>query len=259
MDRIRCQWKSLFGAAVAALAAALAVFAAAPGGVTPSKPLAMPFHAGETLSYRVSWSAFSNAASVQLSIPEQRNLFGYATWHFRAEAHTLNPVRSLFAIDDQFDSYTDQSTLESRQYETHLNELGKTEDDVFHFAPGGKASRAPGPSIVVLAGTRDPLGTLYTLRHANWDQTPEFQGPVYDGRDVYEIAARREASSENVQVATGSFPATRVSIAIFQNEKEVSAIHFLVWFANNASRTPVLIQAQLPFGKLRAELVSVSR
>ncbi|MGD0956989.1 MAG: DUF3108 domain-containing protein [Candidatus Acidiferrales bacterium] len=225
----------------------------------PAKPLAMPFRAGETLKYRVAWAAFSSAASVELAVPEQRDLFGYATWHFRALARTLSPVRPLFTIDDQFDSYTDASTLESRQYETHLDEMGNIQDQVFHFLPSGEASRAPGPSVVVLPGTRDPLGMLYALRRVDWDRTPEFRGPVYDGHDIYEVRAQREAAGENVKVAAGSFSASRVSVAVFQHEKEMAAVHFTVWFANDASRAPVVMQAQLPFGGLRAELISASQ
>lgn len=263
-------------ATAAALAAALALFPASAGLAEraatsqmslrnkttkpkldpPSKPLAMPFRAGEKLNYRVAWAAFSSAASMELTVPEQRDLFGYATWHFRALAHTLTPVRSLFPIDDQFDSYTDASTLESRQYETHLDELGKIQDQVFHFLPSGEASRAPGPSIVVLPGTRDPLGMLYALRRVDWDRTPEFRGPVYDGTDLYEVRARREIPSEPVKGAAGSFSASRVSVAVFQYQKEITAIHFIVWFANDASRAPVIMQAQLPFGIVRAELLS---
>ena len=39
----------------------------------------MPFRAGETLNYNVSWAAFSTAASVQLNVNERRSLFG--KWH----------------------------------------------------------------------------------------------------------------------------------------------------------------------------------
>jgi hypothetical protein len=224
----------------------------------PAKPVAMPFRTGETLNYRVSWSAFSNAASVQLAVPEQREILGYPTWHFRAQAHTLNPMRSLFSVDDQFDSYTDQSTLETRQYEAHLSELGKIDDQILHFVAPGQASRAPGPSVVVLAGTLDPLGTLYVLRHVDWERTPEFRGTVYDGHDLYEMSAKREAAGDNVTTAAGTFSASRVSIDLFQHEKPVPGVHLVVWIANDAARTPVLMQAQMPFGTLRAELNSAS-
>jgi hypothetical protein len=222
------------------------------------KPVAMPFRTGETLNYRVSWSAFSNAATVQLTVPEQRDLFGYSTWHFRALAHTLNPVRELFSVDDQFDSYADQATLEARQYETHLDELGKIQDQVFHFAAPGQPSREPGPSVVVLGGTRDPLGTLYELRHVDWERTPEFRETVYDGHDLYEVTAKREAANDSVTVAAGTFSTSRVAIDLFQHQKQVVGVHVVIWIANDAARTPVLMQAQLPFGNVRAELTSSS-
>jgi hypothetical protein len=214
---------------------------------------------GETLNYRVAWATFASAASLQLSVPERRDLFGWGTWHFRASAHTLSPVRALFAIDDQFDSYSDSTTLESRQYEMYLNEMGRKEEKLMHFVPMGQASRAPGPGVVVLPGTRDPLGALYALRSADWQRTPEFRVPVYDGRDVYEVRARLEVPSESLAIAAGSFLASRVSIRLFQHSKEVSGINFKVWLALDAPRTPVLMQAELPFGSLRVELTSASQ
>jgi Protein of unknown function (DUF3108) len=221
------------------------------------KPLAMPFRAGETLN-RVSWSAFSNAAFVQLTVPEQRDLFGYSTWHFRAQAHTLGPVRSLFSVDDQFDSYADQGTLEARQYEMHVNELGRIQDQVFHFTAPGQTSRAPEPSVVVTAGTRDPLGTLYELRHIDWEQTSEFHGTVYDGHDLYEMTAKRETTNDSVAIAAGTFSTSRIALDLFQHQKPVPGVHVIVWIANAAARTPVLMQAQFPFGNVRAELASAS-
>ena len=223
------------------------------------KPVAMPFRTGETLNYRVSWSAFSNAASVQLAVPEQRDLFGYSTWHFRAQAHTTSTVRSLFSVDDQFDSYTDRATLETRQYETHLNELGKIDDQVFHFTAPGQASHSPGPSVVVPAGTLDPLGAMFVLRHIDWEHTPEFHGTVYDGRDLYEIAAKLETANDSVAIAAGSFTTSRISIDLFQHQRPVPGIHAIAWITNDAAHTPVLMEAQLPFGNVRAELTSASQ
>ena len=214
----------------------------------------MPFSAGEVLNYRISWAAFTNAASVQLSVPERRSLFDWQTWHFRAVAHTLSPVSSLAPVDDQFDSYTDVVSLESRQFESHLHELGKTTDQVQHLVPTGQQSKAPAPAVIVQPGTRDALGQLYTLRAVQWDRVPELRIPVYDGRDVYEMRAKRDAGAESVTVPAGAFTASRISIGVFQRDKEVSAIHIAVWLANDPARTPVVLQATLPFGTLRGEL-----
>jgi hypothetical protein len=219
----------------------------------------MPFRIGEKLNYHVAWAAFPTAASVQLSVPERRDLFGWGTWHFRASAHTQSPVRSLFVIDDEFDSYTDASTLESRQFEMHLDEMGRKHDEVLAVAYEGQPTRAPGPKIIVLPGTRDPLGAFYALRGVDWQHTTEFRVPVFDGRDVYEMLARLEAPGDKVTAEAGVYSASRLSIHLFQHGKEVSETSFSVWLAHDAARTPVLMQAELPFGSLRVELTSASQ
>jgi Protein of unknown function (DUF3108) len=218
----------------------------------------VPFRAGEKLSYRVSWSVFSSAASLELSAPERRALFGRETWHFRGIAHTLNSVRTLFPIDDQFDSYTDVATLDCLQFETHLNEMGKSTNEVLHLAPGNQPSELPPPIVIVPRDTRDPLGAVYSLRDVDWHSTPDFRAPVYDGHDLYEIRARLESSGESVKVAAGAYSASQISIRVFQNQKEVSAVHYVLWIASDAARTPVLMEADLPFGTIRAELTSAT-
>ncbi len=214
----------------------------------------MPFRPGETLDYRVSWSAFTNAASVELTIPERRVLSSWQTWHFRAVAHTISPVATLFPVDDQFDSYTDAASLESRQFESHLRELGKTTDVVQQLIVQGEQTNTTGSNVIVQPGTRDALGELYTLRGVNWEAVPELRIPVYDGHNIYEMRAKRDSTPQPVTVPAGAFTASRISISVFQHETEVSAIHIAVWLANDAPRTPVVMQATLPFGTLRAEL-----
>lgn len=235
-----------------------------PANVRKTAPAAaqgrpVPFRVKETLNYRVAWSAFSDAASVRLTVPERRDLFGWQTWHFRAVVHTLSPVRTLFAIDDQFDSYTDTMTLASHQFESHLNELGRADDQVLRFVPEGQIPRGPGPIVVVSPGTRDPLNVLYTLRTVDWQRTPIFRAPVYDGKNFYRMEARREASNQTVTVAAGRFSTSRISIRLFQYRKEVVGTHFVLWISNDAAHVPAILEADLPFGSIRAELTSFSR
>jgi hypothetical protein len=224
----------------------------------PAKPqeAPVPFRVGEVLKYQVSWAAFATAADVELSIQERRQLSGWQTWHFRAAAHTVSPVRTLFTIDDQFDSYTDATTFESRQYENYLNEMGRKLDQQWRLIPEGQTPRAPGPAVIVLPGTRDPLGLLYGLRAVDWQKTPELRWPVYDGRNLYDVHAKMEAKDDSQRVPAGNYSTVRVAIQIFQHEKEVSGINFAMWIAHDAAHTPVLMKAQLPFGSLQVQLVS---
>jgi hypothetical protein len=229
-----------------------------PAKETP-KDLPMPFRAGETLNYRVVWSMFSNAASVQLSVPERRTVLGWSTWHFRAVAHTLNPVRTIFAIDDQFDSYTDTASFESHQFEMYLDEMGRKQERTLHLVPQGQSPQAGFSSIVVLPGTRDPLGALYALRGVDWQRTLEYRVPVYDGHSLLEIRAKVDAADEPIALATGTFAATRVSIRVFQFNKQIESTSLIVWLAHDSARTPMAMQAEIPIGSFRVELTSPSK
>ncbi len=219
----------------------------------------MPFRTGETLNYRVEWAIFPNAAALQMNVVERRNLLGWQTWHFRASAHSEVPARTFFEVDDQFDSYTDAATLESHQYEMYLSEMGSKENEVLHLVAIGQPNRGNVAPVIVQPGTRDPLGAFYALRAVDWQQTPEFHVPVYDGSDLYDVRARQEAASDSVAVDAGNFQATKISLRLSEHGKEVPHANFLVWFAHNAARTPVLALAEMPVGSVRVELEKAHR
>ena len=215
----------------------------------------VPFGEGELLNYRLTWSVFSNAATAQLAVVEKRDLFGTPTWHFRASAHTQVPLRSLAEIDDQFDSYADTTALESRQYETYLSEMGDKQNTILRLVsteqPRGKSASV----VLVKPHTRDPLAALYVLRAVDWVRTPEFRAPVYDGEDLYEMVARVEAPAEIITVAGGDLKATRVSVRLFRAGTQ-SRTKCSIWFSLDAARIPLVIQAEVPYGSVRADLIS---
>src|SRR5258707_2013209 len=128
---------------------------------------AVPFSAGETLEYRVLLSKYSvNAAKIETSVVEQRSFFGHLAWHFRAAAHTMDTTRLLFAIDDQFDSYTSAASLFSLQYEMYLHEQGKEQTNVYRMTTEGNPAPADATALRVIPGTRDAISFLYYLRAA---------------------------------------------------------------------------------------------
>jgi uncharacterized protein DUF3108 len=221
---------------------------------TPREP-AVPFRVGETLNYRVAWASFTTAASLQVSVSERRQLFGWSTWHFRAALHTQSPVRSLFTIDDEFDSYTDAAVLDTRRYETYQNELGRKEDRTIDFVTTGQKPWGPGPDVIVLPGTCDPVGVLYALRAVDWQRTPQFHAPVYDGHDVYQLTAGLDAKTDTISIAAGTFSASRVAVKLVPTTRQVADIAFEIWLANDPLRTPLQFQAHLPFGTIHAELL----
>ncbi len=207
------------------------------------------------LEYRVLFSKYAvNAAKVETAIVEERDFFGRLAWHFRAIAHTMDTTRVLFAIDDQFDSYTSAASLFSLQYEMYLHEQGKEQTSHFRMTGDGE----PAPEVVtalrVVPGTRDAIGFLYILRAADWQRTPELRAPVFDGHRLYDVIARVDTPQGTVTVPAGNIPAFRIALRLFDHGKEVTDTRLWVWIARDAAHTPVLVEADIPFGTARIEL-----
>src|SRR6202165_1475382 len=227
---------------------------------TPAAPAvtvaAVPFRAGENLEYRVLFSKYSvNAAKIETSVVEQRPFFGHLAWHFRASAHTMDTTRMLFAIDDQIDSYTSAANLFSLQYEMYLHEQGKEQTSLYRMTTNADPAPEDVTALRVVPGTRDAIGLLYALRAADWQLVPELKAPVFEGKHLYDAVARLDTPQGTVSVPAGNFPAFRIALRLLAHGKELTDTHLWVWIARDAVHTPVLVEADIPFGTARIELM----
>lgn len=222
-----------------------------------------PLHPGEVLEFTADVAKLSNVANLRLQIVERRNFFGKNAWHLQAFAHTENPLRMVFELDDQFDSYSDAVTLSSLQYEMHLNERGQKQESIQRLRPMDAEHVASGATETrVLPGTRDPLGLMQYLRTVDWTKVHEVRGPVYDGHKLYDVATKLAGSSQNIVVPAGTFDASKLEIRVFDPEAEpkdaeLKDAHFALYLANNPTRAPILLEAVMPFATARVVLIKM--
>ena len=211
---------------------------------------------GETLEFAANVAKLdSTVANLKILVGEKRDLAGKSVWHFQAFAHTENPYRMVFELDDQFDSYSDPADLTSQQYEMHLSERGQKVDSVQRLFASAKDPAPPGVTAArVLPETRDPLGFLHFLRNVDWSKTPEVHSPVYDGHKLYDVRAELKSKSAAVTVPAGDFNTTKIEIHVFENGAEMKDAHFFLYLANDSLRIPVLVEAVLPVASARVEL-----
>ena len=109
----------------------------------------------------------------------------------------------------------------------------------------------------MLPSTRDPLGLMQFLRNVEWKKTPEVRCPVYDGHKLYDVRAKLAAAFEKVSVPAGNYTASKIAIRVFDNGTEMKDASFSLYFANDSTRTPVLLEAVMPFATARVELQKV--
>jgi uncharacterized protein DUF3108 len=224
---------------------------------TPPADPVFPQKTGEVLEFTANVSKVSNVANLRLQIAGRGNFLGKNAWHLQAVVHTENPLRMVFELDDQFDSYSDVATLASMQYEMRLSERGQKVNSIQRMtSSGNEPAPANATAARVLPGTRDPLGMMQYLRNVDWAKTPEVHSPVYDGHKLYDARAKRVATSASVTVPAGSYSASKIGIRVFDNGVEMKDASFTLYLANNEARTPVLLEAVLPFATARLELVN---
>jgi hypothetical protein len=224
--------------------------------LAPPVDTALPLRTGEVLEFTANVSKLDNVAELKLEVAGRGNFLGKSAWHLRAFAHTQNPLRMVFELDDQFDSYSDAGTLTSLQYEMHLSERGQKVESVQRMTSTGKEpAPANAAQARVLPGTRDPLGMMQYLRHVDWAKTPEVRCPVYDGHKLYDVRAKLAGASEAVTVPAGNYTAAKIEIRAFEDGVEMKDASFTLYLANNTARTPVLLEAIMPFATARVELL----
>jgi hypothetical protein len=230
-----------------------------PAGIKGASGVVVGFQprTGETLDFSANVPKLnSTVANLRVKVGERRNIAGKDAWHLQAFAHTENPYRMVFELDDEFDSYSEISNLASLKYEMHLNERGQKVDTVERLTA---SSREPAPANEVAArvmpGTRDPIGMLMYLRGVDWGATREVKSPVFDGHKLYDVRAVLAGKSENVTVAAGKYTTTKIEIHVMDNGVEMKDAHFLLYLADGTERLPVLMEAVLPVATARVELV----
>jgi Protein of unknown function (DUF3108) len=229
-----------------------------PSDRVPPADAGTPLRPGEVLEFSADVAKLSNVANLRLQIVERRNFFGKNAWHLQAFARTENPLRMMFELDDQFDSYSDAVTLSSLQYEMHLNERGEKQESIQRMTTTGtEPAAANATQTRVVPGTRDPLGLMQYLRTVDWGKVREVQGPVYDGHKLYDVRASYAGAAESVAVPAGTFTASKIDLRVFEAGVELKDAHFTLYLADNPPRTPVLLEAVMPFATARVTLVKM--
>ncbi|HYL83739.1 MAG TPA: DUF3108 domain-containing protein [Candidatus Angelobacter sp.] len=224
----------------------------------PAPEVGVPLKAGEVLEYTANVAKLDNVATLTLKIVGRGSFVGKSAWHLQALAHTQNPLRMVFELDDQFDSYSDAGTLASMQYEMRLSERGQKVESLQRMTVSDKEPAPENAAAArVLPGTRDPLGMMEYLRNVDWSKTPAVHCPVYDGHKLYEVRAKFTGGLEKVSVPAGNYSASKIEIHAFEDGVELKDASFTLYVANDAARTPVLLEAVMPFATARVELVKV--
>lgn len=227
-----------------------------------STPLRLPFGAGETATYDVSWlglGAGLSAGTVEFVVHAEHT--PGAAFRFELTAVTAPWVSAFFQARDRFWTVAthDLYPLEHRQ-ELHEGRRRVNRRAVFNrtarlvrVGDGLLENPADGVSYALPLTARDPLAAMYYVRSRDWDREPEQRLLVSDlgldlGVDV------RSGRTERVTAEGQSQLARRMTVRMEYTTAKVSAPKATVWLSTDHRRVPLMTEVETEYGVFRMAL-----
>jgi hypothetical protein len=237
-------------------AAATAVPARAPKVERP-----VPFAAGETLSYDVSWSmAFVTAGTATLRVVDKHPSYGSIAYYILGEGRPTPMLAKLYSLYYKADSLVDVYTLTSQRGSVYSDENGRKRMKALRFNPDGRTalfemqtSTYMKKDIAVPAKSQDALSALFALRAMALAPGMTIRMPVCINDAVYQMSVTVGAP-EAVKTNLGTQQAFRLTPVVTDTAGNLVGRKLSIWLADDGRRVPLRMQADLVVGSFNLVL-----
>jgi hypothetical protein len=251
--------------------------AQAPATQAPKRPAAtarpaaraertVPFQAGETLSYDVSWSAYLTAGTATVSVREKRASLGSTAYYIVAEGQPISWLSRIYAVYYKADTLLDVYTLLPQRGSLFSREGGRTQLEVTsfdHAARKGRyevqAEKVERRDLDIPPQTQDPLSALYFVRTLAMKPGTHAAIPVTNNGEAFTLRVTVH-DRETVRTGLGPVAAWKVLPVIVDDKGRAGSTRELsIWLSDDHRRLPVRLRAELPVGSFDLTLRAVSR
>lgn len=234
-----------------------------PSSAQADRPV--PFKAGETLTYDVSWTTFVTAGQATLSVKERRpGAAGSARYYIVAEAQPSSVLQRLYRLHYKAESMLDTRTLRPSRATVFSDENGRTRHKTTTFRGNGtvdyemKTASLVKSSLKIPIEVQDPLGAIYVLRAIPFKvgQKP-FVIPVADSGKAYTMRVTVGAR-ESVKTGIGIVSGIKLMLAVTGSDGKATDAPMTVWISDDARRLPLKFVAGLSVGSFQLTLARVT-
>lgn len=232
------------------------------GGVR-AQTAQLPFRAGETLEYDISWRIFS-AGKARMSLAHE-SADEKPAWRATVEAHSTGFVSRLYKVNDVFRSTFQNGALCSDEIVKTIHEGSRhrevriefqkerrmavlTETDLARQNAPVRQAENPIPACAF-----DVISALYYVRTQKLEPGHSFQMPVNDGSRTIMIDVEVQAR-ENVKTEAGAFRTIRLEPQVFGGTLFKKSGRMLLWLTDDPTRRLVQLKAKLFYGTITAVL-----
>jgi hypothetical protein len=224
----------------------------------------VPFRAGETLVYDVSWSTYLTAGVATLVVKDKRGSGASTAYYIVAEGRPTGLVSKLHSFYYKADTLLDSFALLPQRGSIYSEEGGRRRMRITRFDQ--TAHRAEFEmqtttdvrrSLAVPPYSQDALSAVYVLRAIALQENARFTMPVCDGGSNYRIQVAI-GRIEPVKTPAGSVNAFRVTPTILDERGQRVGRPLTLWVSADERRLPVMLRADLAIGSINLVLRQVT-
>lgn len=220
------------------------------------------FHAGERLTYSISWSNIFEAGVAIMEIREETSAQGRRTYRATSTARTVGIVKTFYPVSDVIMSVIDAEGFYSLSYELNQRHGKRKRHRItlFDHEVGTVSMTSDGikETYHIPFRVQDPLSALYYLRtKESLDTGASVIVDVFDKGKTWSVEIQI-LGREKVRTPLGEFDAIKVVTypkyeGVFQHKGEI-----FIWLTDDARKIPVLMMSTVAIGSIVATLVEIT-
>jgi Protein of unknown function (DUF3108) len=214
----------------------------------------VPFRAGETLTFGVSWSQFLTAGTATIAVREKRPSFDSIAYYIVADGQPTALLSRLYTLYYKADTLLDVFTLLPQRASVYSKEGSRERMKALRFDQAARRGVYEVTTSTVVTRelklpplAQDPLSAIYVLRSHSLKLGATFTMPVVNNGDIYRMDAKVVAK-ETVATPVGQLPAWKIVPTIFDEQGKPTGQKLGLWISDDARKLPVKLEANLPVG-----------
>jgi hypothetical protein len=230
----------------------------------------LTFKAGEEIEYMVyyNWGPiWVNAGHVEFRVSE-KYYRGNPVYHFYSYGQSHRRYDWIFKVRDRFESYASRDTFRPVWYEMDTYEGGFISKDIYHFSHSDNrvvitTEDSDNPlktdTLDIEPCTFDVLTAIYAARNLDFsslninEQIP-FNILIRD--TVYDLSPRFLGKETITTREDETYDCIKFSVELVEGFIFSSGSEMFVWVTDDRNRVPVLVEAQIRIGSVKAMLLS---
>jgi hypothetical protein len=223
----------------------------------------VPFAAGETLTYTVSWLQIEGG-EMTLATTREQSPDGVPVHRIRLSAVSNDYVSRFYPVDTHYETWVDARDFTPVRFEKHAREGRYSADEVEEFDlarrvatwRNARDARRVGP---VPERFQDVISSFYYMRTVPLVPGEETRVDLYSRGKLYRLVVA-VLGKEKVETELGVFDTVKVQPRMHESDAgaDRNKGKLFLWFSDDARRLPVMARTILPIGSVTARLRRVT-